>query len=140
VGSAPIAPFKIMYTCFDRRQPDREASAPDGGVASGGGWHRIGDPAETILNDLEPGPIPVAWATGNPAAGAAPPSGGFAYGLTDLATFRWLRPGEAFVTSRGTDAQPHYHWYFFPGAKPACTEEWVHPCVPTGVTFACAAQ
>src|SRR5262249_26618697 len=32
------------------------------------------------------------------------------------------------------------HWYFFHGAKPVCTEEWVHPCRPTDYGFACNDQ
>src|SRR5262249_54087166 len=38
------AGLKVMYTCFEGRRPDLERSAPQGGVASGGGWHLIGDP------------------------------------------------------------------------------------------------
>src|SRR5205823_3930977 len=47
VAQPSIAPFKLMYTCFEKRNQDREANARNGGVASGGGWHMIGDPAET---------------------------------------------------------------------------------------------
>jgi hypothetical protein len=138
VADRPAAPFKVMYTCFERRRPDLEATAPDGGVASGGGWHRIGDPAETILNDLESGPLMVAAATGNALPASALPSGTFAYHLTDVATFRWLQPGEAFVTRRGSSSQPSYHWYFFHHGHDVCTEEWVHPCVPgDSLDFAC---
>lgn len=126
----PQAPFKIMYTCFQRRQRDAEGSAPDGGVASGGGWHLIGDPAETILNDLEAGPLVVASAMGNPYPAGQLPSGGFSYNLSDVASIRFLNPGEAFVTRRGSASQPNYHWYFFNQPKEVCTEEWVHPRVP----------
>jgi hypothetical protein len=57
-GSAGDAPFKILYTCFQARQPAKEAQF---GVVSGGGssWHRIGDPAETTFNNLESQPIVV---------------------------------------------------------------------------------
>src|SRR5207248_1473601 len=79
VANAPAAPFKIMYTCFDKRNQAAEASAPDGGVASGGGWHRIGDNAETVLNDLEGAPIALGSALADPANGTTP-SGGLAYG------------------------------------------------------------
>jgi hypothetical protein len=109
---------------------DVEQRAPDGGVTSGGGWHRIGDPAETISNDLESTPLLPASAMGNPVPASALPSGTFAYNLTDVATFRWLRPGEAFVTRRGSAAQPNYHGYLFGGSREVCTEEWVHACVP----------
>ncbi|MGE5183876.1 MAG: carbohydrate-binding module family 20 domain-containing protein [Acidobacteriota bacterium] len=139
VANVPAAPFKIMYTCFDKRNAAAEASAPDGGVASGGGWHRIGDNAETVLNDLEGGPLVLGSAMAMPLATALP-SGGYAYGLTDVATVRWVKPGEAFVTPRGLDPQWNYHWYFFAGDKPVCTEEWVHPCRPTSYGFACDDQ
>jgi hypothetical protein len=140
VANAPAAPFKIMYTCFDKRNPRSEASAPDGGVASGGGWHRIGDNAETVLNDLEAGPLVLGSAMAHPLPASQLPSGGYAYNLDDVATVRWLKPGEAFVTPRATNDQFNYHWYFFHGSKPVCTEEWVHPCRPTDYGFACNDQ
>jgi hypothetical protein len=127
--------FKVMYTCFERRRADLEASAPNGGVASGGGWHQINDAAETILNDLEAGPLMVAAGRNNPWLPTKLPSGTFSYGLSDVATFRWLRPGEAFITTKGSwveDAgqwfeQSNYHWYFFAQDKDVCTEEIVNP-------------
>ena len=149
VANAAAAPFKIMYTCFDKRNAGAEADAPDGGVASGGGWHRIGDPAETILNDLESGPLPAGSAISNPMPASMLPSGGYAYNLSDVVTVRWIKPGEAFVTPAGTTVrdsngqiwnQSNYHWYFFAGAKPVCTEEWVHPCRPSDYGFSCATQ
>ncbi len=140
VANQPPAPFKVMYTCFDKRNPAAEASAADGGVPSGGGWHRIGDPAETVLNDLEDGAIALGSAQNNPLPAVLLPSGGFAYNLSDVATVRFVQPGEAFITPSGTsyvDAtgqawdQSNYHWYFFQQARPVCTEEWVHPYRPT---------
>lgn len=116
--------YKSLYACFTGRRAVEEASAPDGGVASGSGWHRIGDPIETIVNDLEAKPVLVAQATGNPLL-ASPL--GFAWGLTDVATFRWLRPGEAFVTPRGSTEQPAYHSFFFEQSKNACMELLTHP-------------
>jgi hypothetical protein len=124
--------FKVMYTCFEARRPDAEAQS---GVASGGGWHFIGDSAETIVNDLEAGPLVVGAATTNPFAPSGLPSGGFSYGLSDVVTVRWLYPGEAFVTPRGgviTDGarqrvqQDNYHWYYFASRKNSCTEELVN--------------
>lgn len=140
VANTPAAPFKIMYTCFDKRNPAAEASAPDGGVPSGGGWHRIGDNAETVLNDLEAGPLVLGSAMAHPLPASQLPSGGYAYNLDDVATVRWVKPGEAFVTPRATNDQFNYHWYFFHGNKPVCTEEWVHPCRPTDYGFACNDQ
>jgi hypothetical protein len=149
VADGPNVPFKIMYTCFDKRNQAAEASAPDGGVPSGGGWHRIGDPAETVLNDLEDGPIVLGSSMSNPLPSSMLPSGGFAYNLADVATIRWVKPGEAFVTPRGgsfvdpggkTWDRANYHWYFFSQTRPVCTEEWVHPCTPTSYGFACATQ
>jgi hypothetical protein len=127
--------FKVMYTCFEKRRADLEASAPNGGVASGGGWHQINDAAETILNDLETGPLMVAAGRNNPWLETKLPGGTFSYGLSDVATFRWLRPGEAFITTKGNwveDAgrwfeQSNYHWYFFAQDKDVCTEELVNP-------------
>lgn len=127
--------FKVMYTCFERRRQDLEVSAPNGGVPSGGGWHQINDAAETILNDLETGPLMVAAGRNNPWLETHLPSGKFAYGLTDVATFRWLRPGEAFITTKGNWAddgkgkwfeQSNYHWYFFHQNEDVCTEEIVN--------------
>lgn len=144
-----ISPFKNLYTCFERRQPAEEAKL---GVPSGGGWHEIGDAAETIINDLEDGPIVVGMATGLPESKT--PSGTFAYGLTDVAVIRWLRPGEALVTNAGDTTwsedipwRPNhdnnsqrgqggaggrlYHWFYFNADREVCTQEWVHNCAPT---------
>ncbi|MEW5854966.1 MAG: carbohydrate-binding module family 20 domain-containing protein [Myxococcota bacterium] len=147
VAHQPLAPFKIMYTCFEQRRADLEAQAPHGGVTSGAGWHLIGDPAETILHDLETEPVAVAFGTRNPWPESLLRSGGYAWGLSDVATFRLLRPGEAFVARRGgslTDGngtvwpQDNFHWFFFQQQRPVCTEEWVHPCVPgASLDFAC---
>jgi hypothetical protein len=141
-------PFKIMYTCFERRQPAAEASARDGGVASGGGWHSINnktpgvDPdvpatgaAEIILNSLEREPLVVAGGYVNISArtNLPIPEGGAAYNLSDVAVFRWLQPGEGFITTAGI-SQPNHHWYFFQQNREVCTEEWVGQC---GTDFAC---
>jgi hypothetical protein len=134
VDDPSVAPFKTMYTAFDKRRPDLEASAPDGGVPSGGGWHQIGDNAETILNSLEPDPIVTGYTQGNPLPGG-PPSGAFSYGLDDVATIRWLQPGEALVVPRGPSSQPNYHWYFMNADHPVTTEEWVHPWAPPAGTL-----
>jgi hypothetical protein len=117
VSEPPKAPFKTLYACFDHRLPDAEAAA---GVPSGAGWHHIGDPAETILNDLEATPLLVATAARAPVSGAS-----WAYGLSDVAVARWLNPGEAFTTRRG-----NYHSFFFTGPREVCAELWVHPTVP----------
>jgi hypothetical protein len=140
VLSNPPAPFKVMYTCFERRRADLEASASDGGVASGGGWHEVGDNAETILNSLENEPLVVSAGFAMPAPGT--PSGGFSYGLTDVAVVRFLQPGEAFITPRGDSnwgyaggrspsLKADFHWYYFQQDREVCTEEWIHPCVPS---------
>lgn len=153
VPQGPGSAFKNLYTCFDQRNPAKEAVA---GVPSGGGWHEIGDAAETIVNDLENAPIPVGFGTGMPFA--SPPAGlTFAYDLTDVATMRLLLPGEGLMTPagkrtwsedatfrqtqhhdwgpRGLDrnarADRNYHWFIFPANVPVCTQEWVHNCVPT---------
>ena len=104
-------------------------------MPSGGGWHYIGDAAETIINDLEPGPIVVGAATTFPLAPSALASGSFALGLSDVATIRWLYPGEAFVTLRGgierddaggTVERLNYHWFIFHENRNVCTEEIVN--------------
>jgi hypothetical protein len=125
VAEKPAVPFKTLYTCFERRNAAREAQAKDGGVASGGGWHEIGDPAETILNTLERDPIVVGWG-GRRFMEPAGREGAFAYGLQDIVTVRWLRPGEAMLTAAGD-----FHWFYFQADREVCTEEWVHPCVPS---------
>jgi len=124
-GSGGDAPFKVLYTCFQQRQPGKEAAH---GVVSGGGWHRIGDPAETIFNSLESAPLVVGTGFQNAAkAFSQEAPGALAYGLADVVTVRWLAPGEALVTRR-----PDFHWFFFQSSSNVCTEEWVHPCVPAG--------
>ena len=141
--------FKNLYTCFDARNPSREAET---GLPSGGGWHEIGDAAETIINNLETGSVPVGFAAGAPAS---PPDGlGIAWDLTDVATVRMLKPGQAAITPAGDRTWSEdipfrangdgsqrarnpardgrlYHWFFFPSDVPTCTQEWVHPCRPS---------
>ena len=117
----PDAPFKMLYTCFGGRRLDLEQAA---GVPTSGGWHEIGDPAETIINSLETASIPVGWGAKQPMG--PPPSGAAAFGLSDVVTIRQLKPGEALVTPIA-----YFHWFFFPSDRPVCTEEWVHPAVPT---------
>ena len=126
--------FKTLYTCFEARHPEREV-AGSGGVPSGGGWHYIGDAAETIINDLEPGPIVVGAATTFPLAPSALASGSFAWGLSDVATIRWLYPGEAFVTvpTIFRDRDQDHQWYAIPvgpRARGFLAEEWVSPTRP----------
>jgi hypothetical protein len=133
----PVPPLsKILYTCFDKRQIDKESEF---GVPSGGGWHKIGDPAETIFNDLEAAPVVVGHATSNPYPWPLLGTGSFSYGLHDAIAIRWLHPGEAFVTRRGKTwsnnngvqvDQSNFHWFMFQYDRPVCTEEWVHQCVP----------
>src|SRR5260370_32369184 len=76
----------------------------------------------------------------NPLPAPLLPSGGFAYNLSDVATVRFVQPGEAFITPVGTTwsdgngntyDQSNYHWYFFQQSQPVCTEEWVSPTRPT---------
>lgn len=143
------APFKILYTCFEERRLKRPTgndpdcngiarnSEEDEGVPSGGGWHKIGDPAETLFNSLELVPLLVAAGFERPSerTGQMPPSGTYAYGLKDVAVARWLWPGEAFLTansdkdSSGNEAK-NYHWFLFHADRETCTLEWVHPQRP----------
>lgn len=141
-------PFKILYTCFEHRRPSGsgtstspnfdEGNAPDGGVVSGGGWHSIGEvnanrpdwhASETIINSLEIVPIVVASGFESPAerSNLPLPDHGYSYGLQDIATVRWLWPGEAFVTVSSTHKK-NFHWFFFAFDREVCTEEWVYPC------------
>jgi len=136
------APFKLAYICFEARNRAEEARL---GVPSGGGWHEIGDPAETVMNVLEKAPVLFGYANGRPAA--APPSGAFAYGLSDVAVVRKLMPGEALVSAAGPTtvgedqsgwdnrgkrgaAGRNYHWFAFDHAHDVCAVEWVHPALP----------
>ena len=138
------APFKLAYICFDRRNQAEEAKF---GVPSGGGWHEIGDPAETVFNSLENEAALFGYANSRPAS--APPSNGFAYGLTDIAVFRMLKPGTALVTAsgpttasedasgwqnRGQQSSPggrNFHWFAFHQPHEICALEWVHPHIPS---------
>lgn len=108
---------KTMIQCFDGRDAAKEA-----GVPSATGWHQIGDAAETAVNDLERAPMLVAaGVAGKIARGDVGPDG-FAWNLTHAVTFRWLMPGEALVSPRGT-----FHWFGFTHAAAACAEIVVSP-------------
>jgi hypothetical protein len=146
VMEKPPAPFKLAYICFDNRDPRAEK-----GVPSGVGWHEIGDNAETVFNTLENAPILFGNANGQPKSST--PSGGFAYGLTDVSVFRLLLPGRALITAAGpttikerqnsiqanankrgetpTNSGRNYHWFAIHHDHPVCAIEWVHPCVPS---------
>lgn len=135
VNDAPQAPFKQVYLCMEGRQPLKEAAA---GVPTGSGWHKIGDPAEAVLNTLEGAPLLTAWARAQ-VLPAAQMRGGFAYGLSDVATARMVRPQESFVTVRGQGQQQEYHWFVLHSPEVACVEIWVHPCEPNAArTFDCS--
>ncbi len=136
--------FKVMYTCFEHRRQDLEASAPNGGVCSGGGWHQINDAAETVLNDLENGPVFLASGMNNPWLPSQYPSGGPSYRLSDVVVFRWVRPGEAFITPKGQWVNDgtgkwfemsNYHWYAFQQNQDVCTEEIVNAPGQVPVNF-----
>ncbi|MFN3202972.1 MAG: CBM20 domain-containing protein [Bradymonadia bacterium] len=124
LAQPPVAPLKHIYICFEPRQPGLEALA---GVPSGAGWHKIGDPAESLVNSLESAPILTGWGMNTPQS---PLSGGAAYGLGDVSAYRLLWPGEAFVTATSPDNRGIYHWYAVHHDVPVCTEIWVHPCAP----------
>lgn len=139
-------PFKILYTCFEPRRvnpPTQDDSSCVGqptagpeaahGVPSGAGWHLIGDPAETLFNSVEKNPLMMAsgFVAPHERIAMAPPTGGIAYALKDVAVARWLQPGEAFLTARSKDsARPNFHWFLFHSEEHVCTLGWVHPCVP----------
>lgn len=114
IVDATFGPFKMLQTCFEPRNKNKEIEF---GVPSGAGWHHIGDPAETILNNLENDSLPVAlaWSHGQKSA----------YGLKDVVVATWLKTDQAFVVIKG-----QAHWYANPYEKPVCTEIWVHKCVP----------
>lgn len=134
------SPFKQLYICLDGRDPAAEAAT---GAPSGAGWHAIGDPAESLLNTVEDAPLLAGWGQAQLFAadewGFAFGEGGPAYGLTDIATFSHLEPGQALVTGKPTDHAPAvYHWYAVHTATPLCTEVWVHPCgIDEAEQFAC---
>ncbi len=121
VASERPGGYKVMYQCLEARDPRAEREAPHGGVASGSGWHKIGDRAETFVNDLEGAPFLVGAGTERPL-GDGLGAGGFAWGLTDVVTVRWLAHGEAMVTPRGG-----LHWLVATGARPSCGEIVVSP-------------
>jgi hypothetical protein len=105
-----------------------------------------GKPAETLVNDVEDSPIPMgsAW---TPLAPSDLPSGSFAFGFSEVATLRWVRPGEAFVTPRSGMAldshgalvrRANYH-RVYAGQQARCIEVWQHPCTPNdAMDFTCA--
>jgi hypothetical protein len=136
-----IAPFKMAYICFEPRNETAESLA---GLPSGGGWHEIGDPAETVINSLENAPIVFGYANGHPGADK-PEGSNYAYGLTDVTVVRKVFPGMSIVSSAGpttlaegyTPQRGHgpsqgrnYHWFVFNQMNYVCAAEWVHNCVP----------
>lgn len=122
---------KHLYTCFTARTPELEiVKQPDPklppGVPSGAGWHKVGDPAETVINSLETAPVLTAVASENPLY-ALQKTKKFSFDLNSVATLRWTEPGEAFITAKG-----EHHWYAVHDTQwPVCTEILVHECVPT---------
>ncbi len=119
VERGPFSPLKHLYSCFERRNPEREKQL---GVPSGSGWHHVGDPAETLVNSLEDQPLLAALGEDSyePA-----PDHGFAYGLNGFITAKWLQPKDAFYTKKG-----QFHWYAITASREVCAEIWVHPCEP----------
>ncbi len=110
-----FGPFKQLYTCFEARSPAKENTS---GFPTGAGWHLIGDPAETLFNNLSAAALPVAIARSRSGEKAA-------YGLTDVITATWLAPDQVFVTKKD-----EFHWYLNPYESEVCTEIWVQNCVP----------
>lgn len=123
LATAPAVPFKHVYLCAEGRLPHREAEV---GSPSGAGWHKIGDPAEYLVNTIADGPILAGWSQPDGGAPAA-------YDLREVATFRWLRRGEALVSKQG-----EYHWYAFVEEAVACTEIWVRPADEVVTVFEAA--
>jgi hypothetical protein len=137
---SPNAPFKMAYICFDGRNLDGETQL---GVPSGGGWHEIGDHAETVMNTLENAAPLFGYANGKPGDNRE-----YTYGLSDVTVIRKLRPGMALVTAAGTTTTAedatfnheargtgpangrNYHWFAFEQPTEVCAVEWVHPCIP----------
>ncbi len=111
-----FGPFKQLYTCFEARNI---AAERESGIPSGAGWHHIGDPAETILNNLETLSLPVAVGRTHGFEKAA-------YGLSESITATWLGSDEFLLTPK-----EEFHWYLNPYEVAVCTEIWVHNCVPT---------
>ncbi len=108
-------PFKNLYTCFEARNIAQEKVL---GVPSGAGWHLIGDAAETVLNNLENLPLPVATGRTHSFSHAA-------YGLSESVTAVWLQMDEVLVSENG-----NFHWYLNPYETTVCSEIWVHNCIP----------
>jgi hypothetical protein len=64
----------------------------------------------------------VGFATRNVLSGDAIGPDGFAWNLDAVTTMRWLMPGEALVSPRGS-----LHWFAFSKAAPTCVELVVSP-------------
>lgn len=124
--------FKAMYTGFDERNPKREAQI---GVPSGSGWHVMGD-VLTLINYHERVPLLVGAGFTDPGSrfGIHPPNDTYSYGLSDVAVFRLLFPGEAFVTvpTLFPDRDQDLQWYAIHTPHKFLAEEWVHPKRPIG--------
>lgn len=59
VAVPPQSPLKTVYSCWSPRNLQQEKQY---GVPSGAGWHLIGDPAETIFNNVRSGEMLVGMA------------------------------------------------------------------------------
>lgn len=126
VADARIDGYKTMYQCFDARDRDgerRAADEGDGGVASGSGWHAVGDRAETIVNDVETTSMLVGFAQRDLMNREDIGPDGYAWNLHAVATVRLLMPNEALVSPRGT-----LHWFAFSSEdQSSCAEILVSP-------------
>jgi hypothetical protein len=138
------SPFKMAYICFDPRNIAAESVAH---APSGGGWHEIGDPAETVINSLENSSVIFGYTNGMPSIKLSK-NASLDHGLTDVAVIRRLPPGFGIVTAAGASSikersidlanrghdpanQRNYHWFIFDQPSEVCAFEWVHKCVPS---------
>ena len=112
--------FKNLYTCFEARNLELENdNSQPSGIPSGAGWHRIGDPAETLINNLSSKPIVFCVARSHGKNRSS-------YEFSEAITVFWLSSDSVQVTRQGD-----FHWYLNPYEEDLCTEIWVQNCVPS---------
>lgn len=140
----PDVPMKHRYECISARNRGAEVTE---GAPSGLGWHTVRYRAKAIVNSLESRPMLMALGHTQVLSPPELEDGLHAYGLWDVAVFRWLHPGEAAVSiepmlgeANGVSFERTQHsWLLADDEETArCYETWFYPCAPqTAELFNC---
>jgi len=143
-ADVPDVPMKHRYECVSSRNIESESSV---GTPSGVGWHTVRYKAKAIVNSLEERPFLVALGQTQLVPPPELTDGMHAYGLWDVAVFRWLHPGEAALSvepniydANGVSFTRSQHAWLLADddEKTRCYETWFYPCAPQAPdSFSC---